>query len=354
MENLASILKESIMELVDNINNNPELVSRLGNLVAKSGFEWSFMEAIICGLKEEWLMDKAILVIVDTWNKLANKKDKLCYYIVGHLPDYGFDGQSMYKIDHPLKMLKHIDLKKDLESVKADELKRREIDKVFQVQLQRRKNLRTNKCKRSAKANDENWQSEETFIYKASATDAESTKQIRLNLLSNDLILHFLQPNTKPDAIIKLFTGKKIKPNNKIVWRGTEQELVYLFRNLNKKRLINIPKDGNDKTIGLWNIVASHFCIATELKNGKTRPVPISPKSLQSNSQKITDTDIIQKLDAIISFFDPDLNEKIQTWLSAAGPDRTSTYFKELAVKDFIAGRDKDPNNLRGTAEPTD
>ena len=77
MENLASILKESIMELDDNINNNPELVSRLGNLVAKSGFEWSFMEAIIRGLKEEWLMDKAILVIVDTWNKLANKKDEL-------------------------------------------------------------------------------------------------------------------------------------------------------------------------------------------------------------------------------------------------------------------------------------
>ena len=68
MENLASILKENIMELVDNINNTPELVSGLGNLVAKSGFEWSFMEAIIRGLKEEWLMDKAILVIVDTWN----------------------------------------------------------------------------------------------------------------------------------------------------------------------------------------------------------------------------------------------------------------------------------------------
>lgn len=354
MENLASILKESIMELVDNINNNPELVSRLGNLVAKSGFEWSFMEAIIRGLKEEWLMDKAILVIVDTWNKLANKKDELCYHIVGHIPDYGFDGQSMYKIDHPMKMLKHIDLKKDLESVKANELKRREIDKAFQIQLQRRKNLRTKKYKRSAKTNDDNWQTEETFTYKASSTDADSTKQIRLDLLSNELILHFLQSNTKQGVVIKLFTGKKIKPNNKIVWRGTEQELVYLFRNLNKKRLINIPRNGNNKTIGLWNIVASHFCIATELKNGKTRPVPISPKSLQSNSQKITVTDIIQKLDAIISFFDPDLNEKIQTWLSAAGPDRTSMYFKELAVKDFIAGRDKDPNNLRGTAEPTD
>lgn len=342
------------MDLVDNINNNPELVSGLGNLVATSGFEWSFMEAIICGLKEEWLMDKAILVIVDTWNKSVNKKDERCYHIVGHIPDYGFDRQSIYKIDHPLKMLKHIDLKKDLESVKADEVRRREIDKAFQIQLPKRKNLRTNKCKRSAKANDENWQTEETFIYKASATDAESTKQIRLNLLSNDLILHFLQPNTKQDTIIKLFTGKKIKQKNKIVWRGTEQELVYLFRNLNKKKRIIIPKDNNNKTVGLWNVVASHFSIATELKNGKTRLVPISPKSLQSNSQKITDTDIIQKLDAIISFFDPNLNKKIQTWLSAAGPDRTSTYFKELAVKDFIAGKDKDPNNLRGTAEPTD
>lgn len=354
MENLASILKESIMELVDNINNNPELVSGLGNLVAKSGFEWSFMEAIIRGLKEEWLMDKAIIVIVDTWNKLADKKDGRCYHVVGHIPDYSFDRQSIHITDYPLKMLKHIDLKKDLESVKADEVKRREIDKAFQIQLQRRKNLRTNKCKRSARTNDDSWLTEESFTYRASSTDADSTKQIRLNLLSNELILHFLQSNTKQGVVIKLFTGKKIKPNNKIVWRGTEQELVYLFRNLNKKRLINIPKDGDNKTIGLWNVVASHFSIATKLKNGKTRPVPISPKSLQSNSQKITDTDIIQKLDAIISFFDPDLNEKIQTWLSAADSDRASTYFKELAVKDFIAGRDKDPNNLRGIAEPTD
>lgn len=29
MENLASILKDSIMELVDNINNNPVLVTKM-------------------------------------------------------------------------------------------------------------------------------------------------------------------------------------------------------------------------------------------------------------------------------------------------------------------------------------
>ncbi len=354
MENLASILKESIMELVDNINKSPELVTRLGNLVAKSGFEWSFMKAIICGLKEVWLMDKAIQVMVDTWHEYLNKKDNRCLQSAGNYSYYNGDQYGIYEVKKSIPISKYFDLKRDLESVKADELKRREVDKTFLVQLQRGRNLRINKCKRSSKTNDDNWLTEETFTYSASTTDADSTKQIRLNLLSKELILHFLQSNTEQGVVIKLFTGKKIKQKNKIVWRGTEQELVYLFRNLNKKKRIIIPKDSNNNTVGLWNVVASHFSIATELKNGKTRPVPISPKSLQSNSQKITDTDIIQKLDAIISFFDPNLNKKIQTWLSAAGPDRASTYFEELAVKDFIAGRDKDPNNLRGTAEPTD
>lgn len=354
MENLTSILKESIMKLLDNINNNPEIVASLGNLVAKSEFDWSFMKEIVCGLKEEWLMNKAIQIMEDTWNEYANKKDERCYQIIGRVPNYGFTGYGIYKIDQPLKTLKYLDLKRDLENVMADELKRREVDKTFQAKLQRTRNLRTNKRERPQKANNGKWETEETFTYKACTTDANSTKQIRLDLLSTELIQHFLHPETKQSLVIKLFTGEKIKLRNKIVWRGTVQELVYLFRSLNMKRQIIVPKDSDNKSIGLWNIVASHFVIATELMNGKTRAVPISPKSLQSNSQKITDTEIQRKLDAIISFFDPKLNTKIQIWLKSAGPDRSITYFDELAVNDFIAGRDKDFNNLRGTAEPAD
>ena len=129
--NLASILKDSIMKLVDNINNNPEQITSIGKIIAKAKFDWSFMEAILCGLKEEWLMDMAIQIIEDKWKECTNKKEDCCYQTIGHIPDYGFDGIGMYKKDQPLKMLKYIDIKKALEGAKEDELKRRKVDEKF-------------------------------------------------------------------------------------------------------------------------------------------------------------------------------------------------------------------------------
>lgn len=354
MKNLASELNENVIALVDIINKRPEQVVDLKHFVLLSKFDWSYMKAIVCGLKEEWLMDKAIQIMTDTWDEYFSTENERCYQTIGYVPDYAFDGHTFINNDQPLKILKYINLKRDLEIIKTEELKRRNVESSFQTHLQKMKNLKTKKYKRFEKRNNENWMTDKTFIYKASSTDAESTKQIRLEFLSKELILHFLQTDTKKDTVIKLFTGKKIKYKDKIEWRGTVHELVYLFRNLYKKKRIIIPIGNDNRTIGLWNIVASHFSIATELKNGKTKRIPITPKSLQNNSQGITNVEIKKKLDAIIFYFDPDLNEKIQSWLRTTGPDRETTSFEELAVRNFIAGRDKDTNNLRGTAELTD
>ena len=357
MDSIADILKNEIMTLVDNINKHPEMVETLGRLVAKSKFDWSLMAAIIRGLKNKLLMDKTIQVMVDTWNEHVARRDDICYRNDGYHEEYRFDAQRPYKVEVPMmRTVKYLWLERDLKAVRDEELERREIDKDYQTLLQRNNNLRHRKREKSEKKLKEDWFTEGTFTYKADTTDEDNTRPIRQKVIVDDLILHFVKKNTNKDSelVLKLFTGKKLKKAQKIIWRGTKAELVYLFRNLNKKHYIIVPTDKDGNSIGLWNVVASHFSIETELKKGNTRQVAISPDSLQSDSQKLTNKDVQTKLDAIISLFAPELNDNIQSMLKAKGPDREESQFEELTIKDFIAGRDKDRNNLRGMAELTE
>ena len=131
-ENHASQLKDSIMQLVDNINKNPELVMNLGKLVVTSKFDWSFMKTIICGLSEKWLMDKAIQVIVDKWSEYASRKDEICYKIEAYTTMYEADEHGLYSRQVPMiKTLKYTFLERDLKSVRDGELERREVDAKF-------------------------------------------------------------------------------------------------------------------------------------------------------------------------------------------------------------------------------
>ncbi len=139
---LASRLKMSIEELVTNINNQPEQVNCIGKIIAKSKFDWSIMVAIICGLKEDWLMDKAIQVMVDTWNEYANKKDERCY----KKSDLAFTSyepcqDGIYKVTSHATEWKYLFLKRDLEGVKEDELKRRKVDEMFNKKVASTDNL---------------------------------------------------------------------------------------------------------------------------------------------------------------------------------------------------------------------
>ena len=104
-ESLAIRLKDSIPEFIDKLNNNPESITKLGTLIVRSKFDWSLMEAIIRGLSEKWLMDKAIQVITDTWDEYVAKKDEICY-----------------KREGMLTRLKYFCLEQDLKAIRDGEL----------------------------------------------------------------------------------------------------------------------------------------------------------------------------------------------------------------------------------------
>ena len=123
---------KNVEELVADINNQPGQVIRVGQFIVESEFDKNTMEAIICGLKEDWVMDKAIQVMVDTWNEYANKKDKRCY----KQSDLAFTSyeprhDGIYKVTSHATEWKHLFLKRDLESVKVEELERRKVDEMF-------------------------------------------------------------------------------------------------------------------------------------------------------------------------------------------------------------------------------
>lgn len=228
--NFATVLKDSIMELVDNINNNPEQITSIGKIIAKAKFDWSFMEAILCGLKEEWLMDMTIQIIEDKWNECANKKEDCCYQTIGHIPDYGFDGIGMYQKDLPLKMLKYINIKSALESAKADELKRRKISKKFETEIEKLKKSKSGNT-RPPREHVDIKKATHSFIYKPNGlSERESNK--RLITFFGDLCANskYIDSDTDSDVFLKNFTGVHIA--EKILWTAEYKQLLYLIRKL--------------------------------------------------------------------------------------------------------------------------
>ena len=190
-ESFAEIFKKEIKQLVDSINKRPELVMRLSKLVPLVKFDWSYIEAIICGLKSELLMDKAILVIVDAWERYTQKKDDICYKTIEHFRDYAYDQNGMYEVNRPIRMLKYIDIKKDLEGIKDSELKRRRIDARFKKMiLPAAKQEPTEKHGEKPEFN----YTEETFKKSAVITDTQ------LDLVLAELIVMGWMPTTSSQA----------------------------------------------------------------------------------------------------------------------------------------------------------
>ena len=235
------------MQLVDNINNNPELVISLGSLVAKSGFDWSFMEAVIRGIKEEWIMYKAIQVMVDTWNEYANKNDKRCYENGGSYTVYDGDQRGIYSVERPLyKTLKYPFLKRDLKCVKADELERRKVNEKF------------NKMLAPSGEQEEEPQfsyTEKTFEKSAAITDQQ------LDLVLAELIVMGWMPKTSSQINFrKLFSG--VTSEFTLTWTGTPGELHDFFDMLTRKKEVKKGKKepGYVTPRGKYlNIVRSHF-----------------------------------------------------------------------------------------------
>ena len=244
--NLASILKDSIMKMVDNINKNPEQITSIGNIIAKAKFDWSFMEAILCGLKEEWLMNKAIQVIVDTWKEYVSKKDDICYVKECYTTEYGIDEHGLYSRRVPMMIrLKHFDLESDLKAVRDGELERREVNAKFNRMVSS-----------NAEQEDEPQfkYTEETFKKSAAITD------MQLDLVLAELIVMGLMPPTSSQTDFRrLFSG--VPGEFFLTWTGKPAQLHDFFDMLTKKKVVKKKKvPGYVSPRGSYlNIIRSHF-----------------------------------------------------------------------------------------------
>lgn len=247
MESLASKLKDSILEFVDNINKNPEMVMNLGKLVAESKFDWSLMAAIIRGLKNKLLMDKTIQIIVDTWNEYLFRRDDMCFRNESYHDEIRFDNQGAYTEKVPMmKTIKYPLLERDLKAIRDVELERRKVDANFK------------KMVNSMDEEDEKQKfsyTEDTFKKSAMITD------MQLTLVLAKLIVSGWMPKTSSQTdFLKLFSG--VKSKFFLTWTGKPADLHDFFDMLTSKKVVN----GNKKEHGYitprgkyLNIVCSHF-----------------------------------------------------------------------------------------------
>jgi len=301
MENLSSILKESIIKYIDNINKNPELVTSLGKFVAMSRFDWSFMEAIIRGLKEEWLMDKAVLVIVDTWNECISKEDDRCYNITYH-KEYDFTSSGVYQVQKPqFKILKFFNIKESLKSIKNDELERRKVNARFAKETKETNGSDSDNTSKPRRLVDIETATH-SFIINFPKNLSSRAKTRRLSVFFADLVRNgkYIDAETSPDVFLKRFTG--VHTGEKIVWTADYKQLLYLINKLNEAGILSWnnekPKPRIRQMICIVFMIRDLEYKEIEGKIGKV-PVPTIHKIELSNlNTKIDEKD--EGLDPII------------------------------------------------------
>lgn len=325
-ENLASRLKNEIQEYSDNINKNPELVTKVGLLVVKSKFDWSFMVAILCGLKEEWLMDMAIQIMEEKWNECANKKEDCCYQTIGHIPDYGFDGIGIYKKDQPLKMLKYIDIKKDLEGAKDDELKRRKISKKFETEIKKRKKSKSGNT-RPPREHVDIKKATHSFIYKPNGM-SDTEKKKRLVTFFDDLCNNskYIDADSEWEVFLKRFTG--VHTAEKLLWTAEYKQLLYLIRKLHDAGVLTWntekPKPGIQQMICIVFQIMDNDYVEVDDKFGKEKAKYIHDIEVSNLNTSIDEKD--EGLDPIIQ----QLIVKDKDELSGSIGEEVNSMFSEL------------------------
>lgn len=322
---------------VEMINQKPELIESIGNIVARENFEYNSMKQMFALLNER-LMDKAILVITDKWDKLVEQRDERCYQVIGTIPDYSYDEHGIYEQKRPMKRLKYPDIEWSLENIKKDELKRRKTNRNFQKMLsqQPQKAKDTNSKPKPKPAKNKNSFTKETFTCKG--INEDQFKKQRIGLFCDLLFASFVatkyeEKDSDKRKIEKLFTGEPLEKEENIVWKAAKKELVYFFRHL-KSYLEYSSK------VSFWDIVASHFVIETEGKRfiqgkQKVRRVAISGDSLQNTSEKPKD-EICKKLNDCIKILTLPMAELLQTIQSNTQHDAQEDRYKALAEQDFI------------------
>ena len=197
-----------------------------------------------------------------------------------------------------------------------------------------------NKPKRKReKKNKTDWFTTATFTYKGMKTD--SFKDIRLEVAASSLNAHFIKGIIRDNKgqtidckqyVIDLFSGSTIEAENTMIWKGNMVELAYFFRELNRYKRLDWPEDEL-----FWDIVASHFKIETELKSGKIKKCNVTPDSLGHYHAK-PKTEIKKLLDAIISYFNPDMSELISRQKPDPEEETENERNQTMAENDYSDG----------------
>ena len=176
--------------------------------------------------------------------------------------------------------------------------------------LRTKENKGKKKKHKRKKANKNYWFTTATFTYKGMKTDL--FKDVRLEIAASTLNTHFIKGIIRDKKgqmidckqyVIDFFSGTSIEAENTLIWKGNIVELTYLFRELNRKKRLEWSEDES-----FWDIVASHFKIETELKNGKIRKCNVTPDSLKTYSANPKPS-IKKQIDIIVSYFNPDMSE---------------------------------------------
>ena len=272
---LSKQLSNEISTYVNNINKCPQTIESIGELVVKAKFKYDFMKAIICGLKSELLMDKAILVIVDAWERYTQKKDDICYETIEHFRDYAYDQNGMYEVNRPIRMLKYIDIEKDLEGIKDSELKRRRIDAKFKKELESSQRIDAGKTKKLREPVVLKTATH-SFILKLKNVN-EKERNERIATFFSDLSRNgkYIHEKTNAQDFFDNFTGKHTA--EKIVWTAEIKQLLYLISTLNKSGLLKWntekPKPGIRQMICIVFQIQEHEYNEVE---GKTEKQPVT------------------------------------------------------------------------------
>lgn len=247
-------------------------------------------------------------------------------WIEGHLPE------AIRLLDKGRAYLKH------LESTKQD---------VVAPVKKGGKNGQTSKNQPKPKVT-KNTNSFTKFTFTCKGLKDDQLMVQRLALFCDLLFEHFVaskeeKRNIEKVKIEKLFTGKPLKKDEKITWKGAKKELAYFFRQFRKHLEYS--------EAGFWDIVASHFVIETEGKKiiqgkKKVRVVPISAESLQSTTEKPKE-EMMKKLDDIIMTLTAPITDVLQLYKSDFEEDSRKAREREMAEKAFADEQSGKKGNRR-------
>lgn len=206
---------------LEKINNDPLMIENIGYVVAGAKFELNLMEAIIRGIREEWLMDKAIQLITDTWYEFLNREEESCYNTICNIPEYQLGIGGVYTKEHNLKMPKNLTIERDLESIKEDELKRRKIQEKYE-----RKRAETNEQKlendeisdsEEFKKNEDVEEYDENKKEKKITDEVTHTKQQKIIPYDTSLDQIF-DERVKVEQVKKALDNLTFKKNGRVDW----------------------------------------------------------------------------------------------------------------------------------------